>query len=74
MWLLEERRFVIMEQINLEAEIVERKDTPNAWGVEAIDYNNDGAIYMAVFSGPDAKERALEYARSKFAMAKAIAA
>ncbi len=63
-----------MEQINLEAEVSQRRDTPNAWGVEAIDYPADGAVYMAVFSGPQAKERALEYARAKFAKAAALAA
>ena len=51
----------------LTAEGVERKDTPGAWGVEAIDIAGDGEIYMAVFYGPGAKERAMEYARVKYA-------
>lgn len=59
-----ERREFSMKQINLETEIIERKDAPGSWGVEAID--TDGAIYMAIFLGPKAEERALEYARSKF--------
>jgi hypothetical protein len=41
-------------------EIVESRDYPGHWHVEAID--NEGRIYVAVFSGPDAKERAAEYA------------
>ena len=46
-------------------EISERKDFPGNWGVEAINYDGDGEIYMAIFSGPEAKERAEEYARLK---------
>ena len=64
----------MMEQVNLKAEIVERRDTPGAWGVEAIDYAGDGSIYMAVFSGPSAKERALEYARTKYVVKNSLAA
>jgi hypothetical protein len=63
-----------MEQMNLKAEVVERKDSPGSWGVEAIDSAGDGAIYMAIFSGPEAKERAMEYARSKFGSKAALAA
>ena len=33
--------------------------------VEAIDHDADGAVYVAIFSGPQAKERAEEYARFK---------
>jgi len=50
----------------MDVEVVERRDTPGAWGVEAIDSANDGEIYMAVFSGPQAKDRAEEYARLKY--------
>jgi hypothetical protein len=46
----------------LKYEISERKDTPGAYGVEAI--GPEGEVYMAVFSGPMARERANEYARS----------
>jgi hypothetical protein len=62
--LQDEKRFTVMDHIDLKAEVVQRKDAPNSWGVEAID--GEGSIYMAVFSGPMAKERAFEYARSKF--------
>lgn len=57
-----------MEQSYLKAEVIQRKDAPDSWGVEAIDFNGDGAIEMAVFSGPKAKERAYEYARSKYTL------
>ena len=33
------------------------------WRVEGIDYDSDGQIYVAIFCGPQAKERAKEYAR-----------
>lgn len=51
---------------NLEIEVVERKDTPGAWAVEAINSEGDGEIYMAIFSGPLAKNRAIEYAYMKY--------
>lgn len=35
------------------------------WRVEAIDYESEGEIYVAVFTGPDAEKRAREYASFK---------
>ena len=35
------------------------------WVVEAIDFENDGAVYRALFTGPAAEERAREYAEWK---------
>ena len=35
------------------------------WRVEAIDYDSDGQVYVAIFSGPGAQARAREYARFK---------
>jgi len=35
------------------------------WVVEAINEKGDGEIYIAAFSGPDAKARAAEYAAWK---------
>ncbi|MGB0012764.1 MAG: hypothetical protein WBQ03_14235 [Candidatus Sulfotelmatobacter sp.] len=37
------------------------KEFPNDWHVETID-SKTGDIFAAVFSGPDAEERAREYA------------
>jgi len=54
------------KQFNVE--VVERKDTPGSWAVEAINYEGDGEIYMAVFSGPLAQNRATEYARMKYGL------
>ena len=36
------------------------------WVVEALDSHGDGGIYVTVFVGPKAKERALEYAGEKY--------
>ena len=46
----------------MQIEVSERRDTPGAWGVEAVNVDGDGEIYMAVFSGPDAERRARDYA------------
>lgn len=48
----------------LSVEVVERKDAPGAWTVEATD--EDGSIFQAIFAGPEARERAEEYARFKY--------
>jgi hypothetical protein len=44
----------------LKHEIGESKDYPGHWHVEAID--DEGKVFVAVFSGPEAKECAAEYA------------
>jgi hypothetical protein len=44
--------------------VEEWKNQPNAWTVEAI--GEDGEIYQAIFLGPEAKERAYEYARLRY--------
>lgn len=50
----------------LVAEVVERKDAPGVWSVEAVDDASEGAVYSAVFYGPQSKERAEEYAHMKY--------
>jgi hypothetical protein len=50
----------------LEVSVVERNDQPGVWTVEAIDMAGDGDIYQALFHGPEARERAQEYARFKY--------
>ena len=57
----------VFERSNLAAEVIERRDTLGAWGVEAIDNADDGSIFMAVFYGPDAHHLAVEYATAKYA-------
>lgn len=46
--------------------VVERKDAPGVWSVEAIDHASDGDCYVTVFYGPRSRERAAEYARLKY--------
>jgi hypothetical protein len=50
----------------LEVSVFERKGQPGVWTVEAIDVVGDGSIYQAIFIGPQAKDRATEYARMKY--------
>lgn len=48
----------------MDIEVAERIDNPGTWTVEAI--GSDGEIYQALFMGPDAEERAREYAEMKY--------
>jgi hypothetical protein len=41
------------------------RKSPNDWRVEAIDFENEGNVYVTIFSGPNAQERAEEYANWK---------
>lgn len=57
-----------MKRLDMTAEILERRDTAHAWGVEAIDERGDGGVLMAIFYGHNARARAAEYAHAKFAV------
>lgn len=46
-------------------EVAACKRYPDEWRVEAIDLDGEGEIYVAIFSGPMARERAEEYAERK---------
>lgn len=46
-------------------EAVPDRVTPGEWRVEAINYASEGEVYVAIFAGPLAEERAKEYARWK---------
>ena len=50
----------------MQIEVAERTDRPGVWTVEAI--GEDGEIYQALFMGPNAEERAREYATMKYAL------
>lgn len=50
-------------RLGVEVEIVEVRDAPGHWLVEAIDYGSEGEVYRAVFSGPMAEQRGRDYAR-----------
>lgn len=39
---------------------------PEQWAVEALNTDGDGGADLSVFSGPDAKQRAREYASSAY--------
>ena len=46
-------------------EMVKSENVPDEYRVEGIDYEREGVVYVALFSGPDAEQRAREYARFK---------
>jgi hypothetical protein len=46
------------------AKLFQDRAMPETWHVER--ENEDGAIEVAIFSGPDARERAVVYARSMY--------
>jgi hypothetical protein len=41
----------------------------SGWAVEAINYDKDGEVYRTLFTGPEAEQRAKEYADWKSATA-----
>ncbi len=49
----------------MDYEVFEDRQSPGDWRVEAINIDGDGECYVAIFSGPQAKERAEEYAEWK---------
>lgn len=52
-------------------EVIEDRTSPHDWRAEAADMDGDGAVYVAIFSGPDARQRAEEYAAWKAEMVQA---
>jgi hypothetical protein len=55
----------------MEWEVVEDRQQPGQWRVEAINHDGEGEIYVAIFSGPSAQAHAEEYAAWKTEMARA---
>lgn len=49
---------------SLKFESLRDKESPSEWRVEALDIKA-GDVYVAIFCGPEAQERAEEYARFK---------
>jgi hypothetical protein len=47
----------------MQYEVIEDRKVSGDWRAEAID--DDGRCYVTIFSGPEAKHRAEEYARWK---------
>ena len=46
----------------LDVEVIECRDDPGCFSVEAIDNINEGDCYITLFGGPQSLERAVEYA------------
>lgn len=51
---------------DLEIALVLRTTKPATWSVEAMESGGDGSIEMVQFSGPNAEQRAREYAIWKY--------
>jgi hypothetical protein len=51
----------------MEWECFEDMKNKGDWRVEAIDFDNEGAVYVTIFSGPGSRKRAREYAAIKSA-------
>ena len=56
----------VSDDDELQVEVGERRGMAGAWTVEAIDHGSEGEIYQAIFIGPQAQERAVEYAQMKY--------
>lgn len=56
-----------MKKLGAKAEVYKGDIDPSDWVVWALDPDDDGGMLVAIFSGPDAENRALEYAEAKFA-------
>lgn len=48
--------------MNMKYEVVEDRLSPGDFRAEAINSSGDGEVFGAIFTGPDADERAHEYA------------
>jgi hypothetical protein len=52
-------------------EVVEDRQHPGQWRVEATNHEGDGEVYVTIFSGPAAQKRAQEYAEWQQEMVRA---
>lgn len=59
------------EEAPMDWEVIEDRQHPGDWRVEAINHDGDGETYVTIFSGPSAQTRAEEYAAWKMEMARA---
>ncbi len=55
----------------MQHEVARSRGVQDEWRVEAIDHEGEGAVYVTLFSGHDAQQRAEEYAAWKNAPAQA---
>lgn len=51
---------------NWPAEVIPDATIRGAWRVEKLDADGDGGVAVTIFAGPDARERAVEYAAWKY--------
>ena len=49
-------------EVRMEWKCFEDKRNAGDWRVEAIDFDDEGQVYVTIFSGPQAQMRAEEYA------------
>ncbi|MBI1885428.1 MAG: hypothetical protein HYS09_03815 [Chloroflexi bacterium] len=49
----------------IQYQVAQSQGAMDEWRVERIDYESEGEVSVAIFSGPKAKERANEYAPFK---------
>lgn len=61
------RGFSVMRKIETCAEVYKGDVNPDDWVVWSLDVSGDGGIFSTIFSGPCARERAVEYANQKYA-------
>jgi hypothetical protein len=54
-----------MTRTAVEYEVVQSRGVLDEYRVEGIDYDHEGQVYVTLFSGPNAKERAEVYATFK---------
>lgn len=66
--------FVVTDQrrMRMRYEVFEDRLTPGDWRVEAFDEQGEGQVYITMFIGPAARERAEEYAAWKSAQSPAL--
>jgi hypothetical protein len=46
----------------MQPEVIEDRISPGMWRVESVNYELDGEVYLAAFSGPTAEQQAKAYA------------
>ena len=55
-----------MKKYVLTAAVYEKQSNRGIWCVEAIDMMGSEEVFVTLFAGPNARLRAMEYARAKF--------
>jgi hypothetical protein len=62
---LEENSAPEPREIIMEWKCFEDKRIPGQWRVEGLDFEDEGNVYVTIFAGPEAQDRAEEYAALK---------